>query len=88
MTLIYLGLMLGDESKELILVDVTPLNLGIKVHRYASLPITRGLFLLSGEMAVIVPAQTAVPCRLSHVFTTVADFQTEIHAEVCSPLCE
>jgi len=62
------GLMIGEDAKELILVDVTPLNLGIKVH--------------SGEMAVIVPAQTAVPCRLSHVFTTVTDFQTEIHTEV------
>lgn len=62
------GLVLGDEAKELILVDVTPLNLGIKIH--------------SGEMVVIVPAQTAIPCRLSHVFTTVQDFQTEIHTEV------
>jgi molecular chaperone DnaK (HSP70) len=33
-------------------------------------------------MAVIVPAQTAIPCRLSHTFTTVSDFQTEIHTEV------
>lgn len=62
------GLIPGEEARELVLVDVTPLNLGIKVH--------------SGEMAVIVPAQTAIPCRLSHTFTTVQDFQTEIHTEV------
>jgi len=62
------GLIVGSEERELILVDVTPLNLGIKVQ--------------SGEMAIIVPAQTTVPCRLSHVFTTVQDFQTEIHTEV------
>jgi len=63
------GLILGeDESRELILVDVTPLNLGIKVQ--------------SGEMVVIVPAQTTVPCRLSHTFTTVKEFQTEIVTEV------
>lgn len=62
------GLIPGEEARELVLVDVTPLNLGIKVH--------------SGEMATIVPAQTAIPCRLSHTFTTVSDFQTEIHTEV------
>ena len=31
------GLILGEESRELILVDVTPLNLGIKVQRYVCL---------------------------------------------------
>eukprot|EP01126_Amoeba_proteus_P029014 TRINITY_DN2857_c0_g1_i11.p1 TRINITY_DN2857_c0_g1~~TRINITY_DN2857_c0_g1_i11.p1 ORF type:complete len:647 (+),score=135.72 TRINITY_DN2857_c0_g1_i11:150-2090(+) len=62
------GLIPGEEARELILVDVTPLNLGIKVH--------------TGEMAVIVPAQNPIPCRLSHVFTTVTDFQTEIVTEV------
>jgi molecular chaperone DnaK len=62
------GLIPGEEDKELVLVDVTPLNLGIKVQ--------------TGELAVIVPAQTAIPCRLSHVFTTAADFQTQIVTEV------
>ncbi len=80
------GLILGeDESRELILVDVTPLNLGIKVQRYHSLlpsPFHVLTLLFSGEMVVIVPAQTTVPCRLSHTFTTVKEFQTEIVTEV------
>eukprot|EP01127_Copromyxa_protea_P023154 TRINITY_DN85_c0_g3_i1.p1 TRINITY_DN85_c0_g3~~TRINITY_DN85_c0_g3_i1.p1 ORF type:complete len:646 (-),score=198.79 TRINITY_DN85_c0_g3_i1:93-2030(-) len=62
------GLIPGEEARELVLLDVTPLNLGIKVH--------------SGELAVIVPAQTAIPCSLSHTFTTVHDNQTEISTEV------
>jgi len=62
------GLIPGEDARELVLLDVTPLNLGIKVH--------------SGEMAVIVPAQTAIPCSLGHVFTTVHDNQTEISTEV------
>jgi len=62
------GLIPGEEARELVLVDVTPLNLGIKVQ--------------SGELAVIVPAQTAIPCRLSHEFTTTQDFQTEVRTEV------
>lgn len=62
------GLMLGSDPRELILVDVTPLNLGIKLH--------------GGEMSVIVPSQTSIPCRLSHTFTTVHDFQTSIFTEV------
>jgi len=60
--------MIGEESRDLVLVDVTPLNLGIKLH--------------GGQMAVIVPAQTSIPCRLSHTFTTVHDFQTTIETEV------
>jgi len=62
------GLIPGEEARELVLVDVTPLNLGIKIH--------------TGELAVIVPAQSAIPCRMSHIFTTVKDFQMEIETEV------
>jgi len=62
------GLVPGSGDREIVLLDVTPLNLGIGVH--------------SGEMAVIIPAQTAIPCSKSHTFTTVKDFQTQIQTEV------
>jgi len=62
------GLIPGSVDREIVLLDVTPLNLGIAVH--------------TGEMSVIIPAQTSIPCSKSHTFTTVRDFQTQIQTEV------
>jgi len=62
------GLIPGSADREIVLLDVTPLNLGIAVH--------------SGELSVIVPAQTAIPCSKTHTFTTVKDFQTQIQTEI------
>jgi molecular chaperone DnaK len=59
---------LGNEERELVLVDVTPLNLGIEV--------------VTQEMAVIVPAQTPIPCKKSHEFTTCADMQTNVQTMI------
>jgi len=59
---------LGNEERELVLVDVTPLNLGIEV--------------VTQEMAVIVPAQTPIPCKKSHEFTTCADMQTSVQTMI------
>jgi molecular chaperone DnaK len=62
------GLMPGSAEREIVLLDVTPLNLGISV--------------VSGELAVIIPAQTSIPCSKTHTFTTVKDFQTQIQTEI------
>jgi len=62
------GLIPGSTDREIVLLDVTPLNLGIAVH--------------TGEMSVIIPAQTSIPCSKTHTFTTVKDFQTQIQTEV------
>lgn len=66
-----LGLcVLGNDQRELVLVDVTPLNLGIE--------------LFGGDMSVIVPAQTPIPCKKSAEFTTVEDMQTTVDTHVCN----
>eukprot|EP01125_Pyxidicula_operculata_P008547 TRINITY_DN2860_c0_g1_i1.p1 TRINITY_DN2860_c0_g1~~TRINITY_DN2860_c0_g1_i1.p1 ORF type:complete len:641 (+),score=159.81 TRINITY_DN2860_c0_g1_i1:59-1981(+) len=62
------GLMPGAEEREIILLDVTPLNLGISVH--------------TGAMSVIIPAQTSIPCTATESYTTVQDYQTSITTEV------
>jgi len=62
------GLVPGSSDREIVLLDVTPLNLGIEVT--------------TGELAVIIPAQTAIPCTRTHTFTTIADFQTQLHTKV------
>jgi hypothetical protein len=64
---------LGNEQRELVLVDVTPLNLGIELH--------------GGDMAVIIPAQTPIPCKKSSEFTTVEDMQTSVDTHVCYCVC-
>jgi len=58
----------SGEQKELVLLDVTPLNLGIELH--------------DGSMAVIIEAQSSIPCTKTHSFTTVQSFQTELSTKV------
>jgi len=51
-------------SNDLVLLDVTPLSLGIE---------------LEGKvMSVLIPRNTAIPCVKSREYTTVEDYQTEI----------
>ena len=59
--------MLSGEVKDVVLVDVTPLTLGVE---------TKG-----GVMTKLIPRNTAIPCDKMEVFTTAVDFQTmvEIH---------
>jgi heat shock protein 1/8 len=51
-------------SSDLVLLDVTPLSLGIE---------------LEGKvMSILIPRNTAIPCVKSREYTTVEDYQTEI----------
>jgi len=57
----------GQNSQELLLLDVTPLSLGIETE--------------GKHMSTIVKRNTPIPCRKSDTFTTLEDYQTEI--DVC-----
>jgi molecular chaperone DnaK len=59
---------LRGEVKDLVLLDVTPLSLGIE---------TRG-----GMMTRIIERNSTIPTRKSKVFTTVADNQTKVQIHV------
>jgi molecular chaperone DnaK len=55
---------LTAESSKMLLLDVTPLSLGITV--------------VGGYSAIVIPRNTTVPTSATHVFTTVRDFQTSV----------
>ncbi|MCL5665863.1 MAG: molecular chaperone DnaK [Candidatus Thermoplasmatota archaeon] len=58
------GAVLAGELKDIVLLDVTPLTLGVE---------TQG-----GVVAPIIPANTTIPTRKSQIFTTAADMQTAV----------
>ena len=61
------GVMTG-EVKDVVLVDVTPLSLGIET--------------LGGVMTKLIPRNTAIPTQKSEVFSTAADMQTSVEIHV------
>jgi len=62
------GAILAGDIKDLVLLDVTPLTLGIET--------------LGGVMTPIIPRNTTIPVKKSQIFTTVADFQTAVTVHV------
>lgn len=62
------GAVLSGEIKDVVLVDVTPLTLGLE---------TQG-----GVMTKLIPRNTALPTKKTELFSTAADMQTSVEVHV------
>ncbi len=59
---------LAGEVKDVVLLDVTPLSLGVET--------------LGGVMTVLIPRNTTIPTKKKEIFTTAADNQTQVEVHV------
>jgi molecular chaperone DnaK len=62
------GAVLAGEVRDVVLLDVTPLSLGIET--------------LGGVMTPLIPRNTTVPTKKSETFSTAADHQTSVEVHV------
>jgi molecular chaperone DnaK len=62
------GAVLSGEVKDVVLLDVTPLSLGVET--------------LGGVMTVLIPRNTTIPAKKSEIFSTAADNQTSVEVHV------